>query len=247
MADATLTITEPAHNTAFDPSDVSVTLRGELTGDGTGLFFKWFSSLNANATQEQPELNADHSNAALDFSAPMAEFGSHVVTLAAADQEGTDDTSLKAVTRAVMAGGAPPAAPTPCVVHRLVAQIRSPAADGANLSRADSTLEALAPGNLVMPDPENGGAWIRNQSYLDINAIEMQFQLTPQAPIDPTHTGEIPLPLDSTNYFLADDLVWLRWQGALPGAVVNGNYVLTLIASSGGKQAVASRNVILVP
>ena len=104
-----------------------------------GLFFKWFSSLNAAASKDHPELNtANHSAAILNWSAPLAEFGSHAIVLAAADQDGNDLASVKAVKRSAMAGGAPPAAPAPCVVHRLVAEIRTPAAN-AQLSKGAAT------------------------------------------------------------------------------------------------------------
>lgn len=246
MSALSLTILEPSHGSAFNDSDATVSLQGELDGNSSSLFFKWFSSLNSAASAEQPELNADHSATILNWSAPLMEFGSHVVTLAAADREAFDLASIKAISRSAMAGGAPPAAPAPCVIHRLNAQIRTPAADGQNLSRASSTLEVLAPLRLAREDPANSGVWVRDNDYLQINGIAMTLRLAPQGPADPVHTAEIPLDMATTPFFHADDKPWLRYSDVLPGNVQNGNYVLGLIVSAGNKTATATRNVVLI-
>lgn len=247
MIELALTILQPANDSAFNDGDAMVTLQGELSGDGSGLFFKWFSSLNSAASAGHPELNsADHSAAILDWSTPLMEFGSHVITLAAADQDAIDLASIKAISRSAMTGGAPPAAPAPCVIHRLKAEIRTPAADGQNLSRASSTLEVRAPLRMAKEDPENPGVWVRDNDYLQINGIAMKFHLAPQGPADPAHTAEIPLDMRTMPFFRTDDETWLRHSGALPGNVQNGNYVLSLIVSTGNKTATTTRNVVLI-
>ena len=178
MSTLSLTIVQPVHNSVFNDADANVPLQANLSGSSVGLYFKWYSSLNSAATAEKPELNGDHSSAALNMTAPLQAFGSHVITLAAADQEGADMGSIAAITRSGMAGGAPPAAAAPCVIHRLKAQIRMPASNGQSLSRANSTLEVLAPQPLAKLDPTSG-TWVRDQNYLQINGISMRLRLPP--------------------------------------------------------------------
>lgn len=247
MSELALTILKPGHDNAFNESNATVSLQGTLDGNSSGLFFKWFSSLNSNADQNNPELNShDHSSAILNWSAPLMEFGTHIITLAATDQEGINQVSTEAVTRSAMAGGAPPAAPAPCVIHRLKAQIRTPASDWQNLSRGSSTLEVLAPLPLAKDDPENPGVWVRDSDYLEINGITMSLHLAPQGPADPAHTAEIPLDLAMTEFFHDEnDTIWLRHSGTLPDNVQNGNYVLSLIVSAGSKTQTATKNVVL--
>jgi hypothetical protein len=245
MSTLSLTIVQPVHNSVFNDADANVPLQANLSGSSVGLYFKWYSSLNSAATAEKPELNGDHSSAALNMTAPLQAFGSHVITLAAADQEGADMGSIAAITRSGMAGGAPPAAAAPCVIHRLKAQIRMPASNGQSLSRANSTLEVLAPQPLAKLDPTSG-TWVRDQNYLQINGISMRLRLAPQGAADPALTAEIQLPLASTTFFRADDKTWLRRSGPLPGNLQNGNYVLSLIVSAGSKTATAARTVVLV-
>ncbi len=245
MSALALQILQPAHGAAF-PSGSPITLQGALTGSGTGLFYKWFSSLNGAATASHPELNtADHSAAILNWSAPLPEFGSHVLVLAAADQDAIDLPSIKAVTRSAMAGGAPPASPTPCIIHRLVAQIRTPASDGLSLSKASSTLEILAPLRWAKEDPAHPGTWIADADYQQVHGISLSFHLAPAGPSDPLHTADISLNLATLPFFRADDKTWFRWTGALPANLLTGNYTLTLTARVGGVTASASRAVVL--
>jgi hypothetical protein len=245
MSGLSLQILQPAHGAAF-PSGSPITLKGALTGSGAGLFYKWFSSLNAAATASHPELNtADHSATMLNWSAPLPEFGSHVLVLAATDQDGIDLPSIKAVTRSAMAGGAPPASPAPCVIHRLVPQIRTPAADGLTLSKASTTLELLAPIRWAKEDPAHPGTWIADADYQAVHGIALAFHLAPAGAPDPAHTADIPLTLGTLPFFRADDHTWFRWTGALPSNLGTGNYTLALIATAGGVTASASRAVVL--
>jgi hypothetical protein len=208
-----LQITQPVHGKGLGSGLVH--LQGAVTGDATGLFFKWFSSLNGAATKDHPELNAaDHSSSSLSTTAALAEFGSHVIVLAAADQDGIDLPSVKAVTRSAMAGGAPPQAPAPCVVHRVVAAIRTPA--GQTLSKMSATLEFLAPVRWAKEAPPGSGAWVADTDYQGINGIALQLHLVPAGAPDPAHTADIALDLASLAFFRADDKTWFRWTGPLP-------------------------------
>jgi hypothetical protein len=247
MSALSLRITQPAHGTGL-AGPAAVALRGSVSGEASVLFFKWFSSLNSAATASHPELNtADHSAAILNWSAPLAEFGSHVILLAATDQDGIGLPSVGAVTRSAMAGGAPPAAPAPCVVHRLVAQIRTPSADGQSLSKASATLEFLAPTRWAKEDPPLSGNWVADQDYQQINSIGLGLHLAPVGASDPAHTADIALDLASLPFFRADDKTWFRRTGALPANLGTGNYTLTLSATGGGATASASRQIVLTP
>jgi len=254
MSALALQILQPLDGTGSSTA-APVTLSATLTGDATGLFFKWFSSLNSAATAAHPELNsANHSASILNWSSPLTEFGSHTLVLAATDQDGIDLPSIKAVQRSAMAGGAPPAAPAPCVIHRLLAQIRTPSADGQSLSKAASTLESLAPVRWAKENPPSSGIWIVDPDYKQSNGISLKFHLAPVGASDPAHSADIPLDLTSptpTPFFRAVDAsdsktkTWFRWTGALPGNLGTGNYVLTLSASGGGATVSVTRQVVL--
>jgi hypothetical protein len=245
VSDLTLAIVSPAHGSAIT---APVALSATATGSAAGMFFKWFSSLNANATQAQPELNAaNHSASALNFAGPvLSEFGSHAVVFAATDQDGIDSTSLKAVTRSALAGGAPPAAPAPCVVHQLSgAAFLNPATDGLTLSKASATIDVLAPGAWAKPDPANAANWIANGDYQAINGVALALRFEPNGPADPAHSADVPLALTSLPFFRQNDKTWLRRSGALPANLSTGSYRVRLKASAGASVVTVTRIVVL--
>jgi len=254
MSALSLQILQPVHGSAL--VGPTVTMKGSVSGDAAGLFFKWFSSLNSAATADHPELNPlDHSVAILNWNPPLPELGTHVIVLAATDKDGIDLPSVKAVTRSAMAGGAPPAAPAPCVVHRLAPKILTPSSDGTSLSKAATTLEFLAPAQWAKEEPKNSGIWILDPNYQTINGIGLGLNLAPVGAPDPAHTADIALDLVSLPFFRAADptdpidpgkvKTWFRWAGALPANLGTGNYTLTLSATGGGATASASRQVVL--
>jgi hypothetical protein len=250
MSDIALAITQPMHGSAIT---APVALAGSASGNTAGLFFKWFSSLNANATAAQPELNtAGHTAASLNFAGPvLGEFGSHALLLSATDQEGIDLASIKAVKRSALAGGAPPAAPAPCVVHQVTgAQFLNPASDGLTLSKASASIDVLAPGAWLKPDPAHAGQWMANPDYQAINGVQLSLRLEPDgAPAGRASADLPPLALSALPFFRQNDKTWLRVAGALPAALGTGNYRLLLKASagtgSGVRVATVTRLVVL--
>lgn len=247
MADLVLHILQPA-NGAKLAGTAAVRLQGQLaSGSAAGLFFKWYSTLNATATKEHPELNtADHSAAKLDWTTPL-DVGSHVLTLTASDQDGNDVASVKAVTRAGFAGGGP-TSPEPCVVHRFVATLRTPAADGANLSRASTTLEALAPSRWGKKHPTQAGVYVMDPDYHAVNGLRYRFRFAPAGPPDAAKTADVIPPSSALTFFIAaDNKPYVRWSGALPANLGNGAHVLTLFVESldGAVGHNMSRNVVL--
>lgn len=251
MSGLSLQILEPLHGTGSVITDSvnKVALVGSVCGDGPTLYYKWFSSLNSDATEDHPELNSDdHSKGILHWSAPLAEFGSHVLVLAATDQDGIALGSVLAVTQSAMAGGAPPAAPLPCVIHRLKAQIRTPA-EGGNLSKADALFEVLAPLPWLRESAADSGIWEVDRDYQKINGISMTLHLTPVGPPDPAHSAMIALDLASpspTPAIRFDKKSWFQWRGALPLNLGTGNHVLTLTVTGGGVSIATTRNVVLI-
>lgn len=245
MSDVTLAITSPAHGSAIT---APVALAGSAAGNTAGLFFKWFSSLNASATQSHPELNtANHGAAALNFAGPaLGEFGSHALVLAATDRDGIDLASIKAVTRSALAGGAPPAAPVPCVVHQLTgAAFLNPASDGLTLSKANATIDVLAPGAWVKPNPANPLTFVANTDYQAINGVALTLRFEPNGPPDAAHSADLPLALTSLPFFRQNDKTWLRRAGALPANLATGSYRLLLKASAGASVVTVTRLVVL--
>lgn len=255
MSQPRLRISQPLHGAGFAGA-APIPLVASLSGAAGGLFFRWHSSLNRNATATHSELNtADHSAAVLNWSAPLAEFGSHVIVLSATDQDGTDPAAIKAVTRAAMTGGAPPEAPAPCVIHRLLANWRTPAGNGQNLSKAAATLEFEAPLRWAKLKTEADGTpalppqWIDDGDYQSINGITMNLTLMPSGAPAGRRTASLDLPLAALGFFRADDKTWFRHHGALPAALGSdvGPYTLRLNVVGGGVTASAERTVVLLP
>lgn len=256
MADFSLTIDAPAHGSALTAPP---TLRGSATGNTAGLFYKWYSTLKA-ATADHPELNsADHSAAALTFPVPgPLAFGSHALLLTASDRDGDGLASIQAVTRSAMAGGAPPVAPAPCVVHQLTgAQFRPPVVANEVLSKAGASIQFLAPGAWMklVPDPASPlqappFIWVKDEEHQALNGITIALRLEPDGLADEAHSATItldPVALRALPFAQdADKAVWLQRSGPLPANLGVGAYRLKLVASAAGQSVAVSRLVTLI-
>lgn len=249
MASVALQIVAPVHDAYLADAD-PVTLRGQLaSGSAAGLFFRWYSTLHPAATASQPELNAVHGAASLSFATAL-DVGSHVITLAAADQDGTSQAAIRAITRAGFTGGAPaPGNASPCVVHRLRATLKTPASDGAALSKASATLEFRAPIRWCKEDPAGSGIFVPDPDYRAVHKLQYRFELRPDGAPDPAHTASVVVDLASTTFFIdsADHKTYARWRGALPAVLGTGAHVLTLFVEKPDRsiQHAASRRVAL--
>jgi hypothetical protein len=242
MANPSLQITVPSAPVVMIPGTADVQLQGRvLSGDADGLFFKWYSTLNPTASAEHPELNTVST---LNLTTQLG-VGSHIISLSAADRDGSDQ--IAAVTRAGFAGGAPaPENPTPCVIHRFVAELKSPVA-AASVSRASATLEALAPSRWGKAAPVGSTNYVPDADYHNNNGIRYRFRFAPAGPADAAKTGQVIGSKDSLTFFIADDKPYVRWSGALPSNLVTGAYVLTLFVESldGSVGHSVSRNLTL--
>lgn len=244
MSDLVLAITQPAHGAVLT---APTALTGTANGNSSGMFFKWFSSLYAAGTESKPEINANHSTAALNFATPsLGEFGSHTLVLSATDREGIDLPSIKAVTRSALAGGAPPAAPNPCVVHQLSGvAILNPATNGLSFSKTSATIDVLAPGAWQKPDPDHAGQWIANTDYQTLNGITLVLRFEPDGPADAAHSAEVPLDLAALPVFRQSNKSYLRRTGALPANLLLGTYRLILKASAAGTTLAVQRQIVV--
>jgi hypothetical protein len=243
MSDITLAISAPQHATALTGP---IALRGTATGNTAGLFFKWFSSLNPDATAAAPELNtADHSLAILGGTlSALNQFGTHTVVLAATDQDGVDLASIQQVRRAALAGGKAPASPTPCVVDQLANfSLRTPAADNAPLSKLNPVIEFLAPGPWAKQDPLTTGPWVANIDYQSINNVAIRLSLAPTNGATAANSTDIPLDLGALQFFRAVNTTWLSYTTPLPTNLGNGPHRLTLTASGGSGAGAGSLSV----
>lgn len=144
MGKVALTILEPKigqrfiRNALVDNVPVAkVNLRGGVPSTGHGpLFYRWYSGLEGALNEA--------STSAVEIEGPLT-VGSHILTFTAKDVAGEKPEDIKAVKDAGMAGGPPePGVDTPCVVHVYIATIVEPAAK-ATLSKAGTTLIAVAP------------------------------------------------------------------------------------------------------
>ncbi len=236
MAAVAMKILQPAHGSRI-AGTADVRLQGQLpAGGGAGLFVKWYSTLNGAATSDHPELNAsDHSLAKLDWNTPL-EVGTHVITLAAADQDGTALPAIKAITRAGFSGGdAVPGNLTPCVIHRYWAILKTPGSDGLAMSKASATVEMRAPCRWAKETANGSGVYTKDFAYHAMNGIRYRFHFAPDvASPDPAKSADLVPPVDQLSFFIdpGDHKPYLRWQGTLPGKLVPGAHVMTLFAES---------------
>lgn len=196
-----------------------VRMRGRVTTPGHGtLFFKWYSSLPPQPPDANNDTSLNRANtAALDFT-PTLLSGSQVITFTARDVAGDAPAQLAAVREAGMAGGPPvtpppPGAPPPCVIHVLFAEFTKPA-EGAALSKARALLEWKAP-----------SVWEDAEYQSKVNRLGFRWRFEPAGlPANRAAAELVPAPA----VFVKEESA-LRYQGALPAALVAGSaYLLRL-------------------
>lgn len=242
MGEVKLAILEPQNGQRFvGPSQTNVRLRGKVLSTGHGpLFFRWYGGASG-------ALNTPSDNP-LDLTKPLA-VGSHVLTFTAKDRPGDAPEDLKAVREAGMAGGPPEeGVASPCVVHVLVAQVVAPLA-GATLSRAGSTLTAVAPGQwgklVDLADPASG--YELNGDYHEVNRVRYRWRFQPSG-LPARRTSGVLVPSVQQLVFgvSANDPPTVRYQGPLPGGLSTGNYTLTLRVEDVGDAAVGHETSLAV-
>ncbi|HJQ28712.1 MAG TPA: hypothetical protein VJ827_05195 [Rubrobacter sp.] len=225
MGVVSLEILEPQDGQMFfGPAQSTVTLRGNVisTGHGT-LFYRWYGG--QDGALGAPSVN-------LSPLTPSLKVGSHVLTLTAKDRAGDSLTDLKEVREAGMAGGRPePGVAAPCLVHVFIAEMVGVSA-GQSLSRANSTLLAVAPKQWwKYIDPDNPALGFElNGDYHKVNKIRYRWRFRPSGPPEGRANGdlvrsrELAFGLHPNNA----DLFVVRYSGPLPAELGTGNYTLAL-------------------
>jgi hypothetical protein len=235
MGVISLAILEPANGASVVGSG-SVRLRGQVLSSGhPPLFFKWYSSLVAPvAPSTDASIPLPGGANPLDFT-PTLPLGSQIIALAAKDQPGESQAELQAVTDAGMAGGPPGTAPTPCLIHVLIANLREPAAPGATLSKASSALAAQAPP--LWPEA----------TYQARNDLQYRWRFSPVGPPAGRPTAEF---VPALAFDPSGGVPVVRYTGPLPAQLGTGAYRLTLRVERVTNTAVGhevSRDVVLAP
>ena len=228
MAAVALSIVQPVNGTVYYQGETQVRLVGragplppELAG--VPLYYRWYSSLFPSQ-QDRYSLNATAlSDPAAPFDAPLGP-GSHAITLAAGDQAGETESAQNATRHGGVTGGAKSAGQ--CVIHLLRAILVTPAAAGAALSKANSTLEAEAPlhwgrkvgaTNTYEPNPD----------YHGLNRLRYRWRFTP-TPADGRATATLDPAVSALTFVPPEAGPLVRYQGPLPAALGLGGYTLTL-------------------
>ena len=239
MGEVKLAILEPQNGQRFvGQSQANVRLRGNIlsTGHGT-LYHRWYgaSSGAINTPSDNP----------LDLTKPLA-VGSHVLTFTAKDRPGDALADLEAVREAGMAGGPPEeGVETPCVVHVFIAQVVEPAA-GATLSRAGSTLTAVAPGQWGRRVGASD-VYEPNGDYHEVNRIRFRWRFIPSGRQTGRASGDLAPSVQELVFGVtANNPPTVRYQGPLPGGLGTGSYTLTLRVEDGGDPAVGHETSLSV-
>jgi hypothetical protein len=116
------------------------------------------------------------------------------------------------------------------------------------VSKAAATLEVRAPARWGKKPTPAATTYERDPEYHAVNGIRYRFHLAPAAP-DPAKVASLTPPVESLTFFMGSgDVPTLRWQGALPGNLGLGAYVLTLFVETldGAVSHSVARNITLV-
>lgn len=151
-----LIIDAPTNDAVFvgsgDATSVAVDFKGHTANapSGVTLYYKWYSSLYLAPDANHVPLNASDSTGKPlqppNYTAIQCQqllgVGSHTITFTASDQEADTQKALANIKVSAMAGGPPPAAKSPCVIHVLVAQPvwPTPAQQVLHLNRSDGSV-----------------------------------------------------------------------------------------------------------
>src|SRR5262245_48897466 len=213
MAAVSLEILEPLHD-ANVVGTASVRLRGRLVSSGhPTLFFKWYSSqVSPPEGCQDSSIRVPATGTVFDMPVTLP-VGTQILTFTAKDQAGESVPEMRSVRDAGMAGGPPPAAQAPCVIHVVLANLLAPA-PGALVSKAAATLEVQAP-------PQ----W-EDLSYQAINQIRVRFRFDPLGAPAGRPSADFAPALAFDNRVPPPRL---RYAGPLPAALGTGSYRLTTI------------------
>jgi hypothetical protein len=238
MTAVALTIVQPADGTVFHQGETQVRLVGRVGPlppelAGTPLHYRWYSSLFPSQENRYSLNPVALGDPATPFDAPLGP-GSHAITLAASDQAGETKSAQNAARHGGVAGGA--AGAGKCIIHLLRAVLVTPAAAGAALSKAASTLEAEAP---LQWGRQLGttGTYEPNPDYHSLNRLRYRWRFAP-VPADGRATATLDPPASALTFVPPGARPLVRYQGPLPAALGLGSYTLTLQVEDTGDASV---------
>lgn len=229
LAAVDLTIVQPPNGAVFSQGETQVRLVGqvgELPAElaGVGLFYRWYSSLFPSQ-QDRYSINATAlGDPAVPFDAPLG-VGTHVISLAASDQDGETESAQNATRHGGVTGGSE--GESQCVVHLFRATLVSPQPN-TPLNRASNTLEldAEAPLHWWRKKPGTTDVYEINLDYHELNRIRYRWRFAPN-PADGRAAADL-VPSAGALIRPPGSKSLVRYPGPLPSGLGTGNYTLTL-------------------
>ena len=229
MSAVELTIAEPQNGAVFFEGETQVRMVGqvgELPAElvGVGLFYRWYSSLFPSQ-KDRYSINVNAlSDPAAPFDAPLG-VGSHVISLAASDQDQETESAQNATRHGGVTGGSQ--GEKQCVIHLFRATLVTPQPNAA-LNRTSTTLEldAEAPLQWWRTKPGTTDVYELNPDYHEINRISYRWLFEPN-PADGRAAADL-IPSVETLTRPSGTASRVRYAGPLPSGLGTGNYTLTL-------------------
>lgn len=230
MARIELNIIEPTNNAAYKGVP-NVSFRGALSSlpqdaNGIALYYRWYSSLNADVGKAKYSMNAIALTSADTVFTQSLGMGSHVITFAVSDRPGETDEDFQAMSHGGVTGGEE--GDGRCLIHVFKAKILDPQ-DGMSVSRANLVLSAEAP-----------ASW-EEGPYQGYNRLCYHWQIA----LDGTPPGSPPQ-FDSDKLH-RDKLEFVAATSTTPPAVKfrpmalpAGNYKITLTVEDALGQVIGS-------
>jgi hypothetical protein len=242
-----LTIVQPQNGAVFFQGETQVRMVGqvvELPAElvGVNLFYRWYSSLFPSQ-KDRYSINVNPlSDPATPFDAPLG-FGSHVISLAASDQDKETEAAQNATSHGGVAGGSQ--GEKQCIIHLFKATIVAPQPN-ATLNRTSATLDAEAPLQWWRTKPGTTDVFEPNPDYHGINRILYRWIFEP-SPADGRATKILTPPVETLTRPSGTESR-VRYAGPLPSGLGTGNYTLKLRVEDKNDQNVGnqtSRAVVL--
>ena len=229
MSAVALTIVQPQNGAAFFQGETQVRMVGqvgELPAElaGVSLFYRWYSSLFPSQ-KDRYSINVNAlNNPAAPFDATLG-VGSHVISLAASDQNGETESAQNATRHGGVTGGSE--GEKQCVIHLYRAALVSPQPN-ATLNRTSTTLELDAEAPLLWwrKKPGTADVYERDTDYHEINRIRYRWRFAPN-PADGRAAADL-VPSLEALVRPPGTASRVRYAGPLPSGLGTGNYTLTL-------------------
>jgi len=229
MSAVELTIVQPQNGAVYFQGETQIQMVGrvgELPADllGVDLYYRWYSSLFPSQ-KDRYSINANAlSDPAAPFDAPLG-VGSHVISLAASDQDEETESAQNATRHGGVAGGSQ--GEKQCVIHLFGATLVAPKPPNTILNRASSTLDAEAPLQWGRMKAGTTDVFEPNPDYHGINRIRYRWRFFP-SPADGRTEADLVPSVESLTFVPQGAMPLVRYIGPLPPGLGTGNYTLTL-------------------